>query len=81
MNTQLFEVACEFARMVRDSRNSNGRFNTHVKRDNIIAVLTYKFGGTQAFGAGIAVTREMMQAVAADVGGTYQMNPARIVFG
>ena len=80
MKSDLFEVACEYARIVRDSTNSHGRPNTHVKRDNIIAVLTYRFGGTEAFGSGIAVTREMMEAVAAKVGGTYELNPARIVF-
>ena len=80
INEKFFKVAKEYAVIARDSLGSNGKPNTNVKRDNIIAVLTYKFGGTKAFGSGIAITREFMEQLAAEVEGEYSMSPARIVF-
>ena len=80
MQTDLYNTALRYATIVRDSTNSNGKPNTHVKRDNVLAVLTYQFAGTDATGQGRVVTREFMERLARDVGGTYELNPARIVF-
>lgn len=80
MNSKLFEVALRFAQIVRNSNNSHGKPNTHVKRDSIVSVLTYEFAGTDATGAGRSLTREFMTRLAEAVDGTYEMNPARIVF-
>jgi hypothetical protein len=80
INEKFFKVAKEYATIARDSIGSNGKPITNVKRDNVIAVLTFKFGGTKAFGSGKAVTREFMEQLAAEVDGEYTMNPARIVF-
>ena len=80
MQADIYNTALRYATIVRDSTNSNGKANTHVKRDNVIAVLTYQFAGTDAIGQGRVVTREFMERLAQDVGGTYELNPARIVF-
>ncbi len=80
INEKFFNVAKEYATIARDSLDSNGKPTPSVKRDNVIAVLTYKFAGTKAFGSGIAITREFMEQLAAEVDGEYTMNPARIVF-
>jgi hypothetical protein len=80
VNEKFFKVAKEYATIARDSLGSNGKPVTSVKRDNVIAVLTYKFAGTKAFGSGKAVTREFMEQLAQEVDGEYTMTPARIVF-
>jgi len=80
VNEKFFKVAKEYAIIARDSLGSNGKPLTSVKRDNVIAVLTYKFAGTKAFGSGKAVTREFMEQLAQEVDGEYTMTPARIVF-
>jgi hypothetical protein len=80
MNSNIREVALRFALIVKNSTNSHGKPNTHVKRSDVIAVLIYEFAGTDAIGAGRSVTREFMTSLAEAVGGTYELNPARIVF-
>ena len=80
MQADIYNTALRYATIVRDSTNSNGKAKTHVKRDNVIAVLTYQFAGTNAIGQGRVVTREFLERLAQDVGGTYELNPARIVF-
>lgn len=80
MNMELYQVALDYARMVQNSRDSNGNPCNNVKRTEIMAVLTYHCGGTEGHGRGRAVSREFMVQLAGAVTGTYEMNPARIVF-
>jgi hypothetical protein len=80
MNTELYTTALRYARMVQSSTDSNGNACSNVKRTEIIAVLTYYCGGTAGHSQGRQVTREFMTTLAEAVGGTYESNPARIVF-
>jgi hypothetical protein len=80
LNQELYEVALQFAQALEGSTDSNGRPCNNVKRTEIIAVLTYYCGGTAGHRQGRAVTREFMTTLAEAVGGTYESNPARIVF-
>jgi hypothetical protein len=73
---KMYSVARRFAMIIKNTNNSHDKPNTHVKRSDIISVLIYEFSGSR----NVSVSREFMIELANDIGGTYELNPARIVF-